>query len=246
MISGRGELHLAILIETMRREGYEMQVSKPEVIVKKEKDQMLEPYEELTIDVPQEYIGEVTSELGQRKCQMITMHHDDRGRVKTIYHAAQRNLMGARNALLTKTKGTIGYFTYFLGYRPMGSKMDRIRNGVLIADESGTSRSYGLGNAQARGTLFIGAGIEVYEGMIVGLNTRDFNIEINVCKEKKQTNVRSETADIAIQITPPAIMSLEQCLDFLEEDELLEVTPKNLRLRKKLLGKVERMRASRK
>ena len=245
IVSGRGELHLAILIETMRREGYEMQVSKPEVILKKEEDQILEPYEEVTLDVPEEYIGEITSELGQRKTEMVSMHHDGRGRVKMVYHGAQRNLMGVRNALLTKTKGTVGYFTYFSGYRPLGAKMERVRNGVLIADQAGTSRSYGLENAQERGVLFIASGVEVYEGMVVGLNTRDFDIEINVCKEKRQTNVRSETADIAIQLTPPVIMSLEQGLDFLEEDELLEVTPQNLRLRKKLLGKVERVRASR-
>ena len=245
IVSGRGELHLAVLIETMRREGYEMQVSRPEVILKKEGNQLLEPYEEVTMDLPEEYIGEITSELGQRKAQMISMRHDGRGRVKMVYHGSQRNLMGARNALLTKTKGTIGYFTYFLGYCPVGPQMGRVRNGVLVASESGISRSYGLENAQERGNLFVGPGEEVYEGMLVGLNSREMNIELNVCKEKRQTNVRSETADIAIQLVPPLILSLEQCLDFLEEDELLEVTPKKLRLRKRLLNKTDRVRASR-
>jgi len=244
LVSGRGELHLAILIENMRRGSYELQVSKPQVILSEVNGVKCEPYEEVTIDVDPTYVGAVTSEMGSRKGQLLDMVAQDQGNTRLVYKISQRNLLGARNGLLTQTKGTVLFNSIFLGYEPVGPIIDKLRNGVLLASESGKSLSYGLENAQDRGKMFIGPGINVYEGMIVGENTRNEDIEINVCKGKAMTNVRSNK-EVGIQLVPPVTLSLEQWLDFIEDDELLEVTPISLRGRKKYLTDVERRRAKR-
>lgn len=240
IVYGRGELHLAILIETMRREGYEMQISKPHVIYKTIDKVKCEPFEELTIDIMQEYVGIVSEEIGKRKGQMQNMvtHHNTT--VRLTYIISSRNLLGVRNALLTKTKGTIVMNTLFIGYKPVGPKMESIRNGALVAVKSGTTLTYGLVNAQNRGMLFVGPGVYVYEGMVVGMSTREIDIEVNVCKAKKLTNNRSVGEGVSEPLAPHVTLSLEQSLDFINDDELLEVTPKNLRLRKRYLSTVER------
>ena len=243
--SGRGELHLSILIETLRREGYEFQVGKPEVITKIINGVEMEPVENLIIDVPDEFQGVITKELGERRAAMVNMNSNGKGNTRFEYKIPSKALLGIRNILLTKTRGTAVINSTFDKYEPVTSQIYNIRNGVLIASENGTALAFGLNNAQGRGITFIDPGTKVYEGMIVGQNSRKEDIEINVAKEKKQTNVRSETADIAIALTPPVKMSLEQYLDFLAENELLEVTPQNLRLRKKYLTHVERIRHER-
>ena len=245
VVSGRGELHLSVLIETIRREGYEFQVEKPEVITKNIDGVEMEPVEDLIVDVPDEFQGVVTRELGQRKGQMTNMNANGKGDTRFEYKIPSKNLLGLRNALLTNTKGTAIINTLFDKYEPLTPMLPKIRNGVLIASESGTALTFGLQNAQGRGITFIDPGIPVYAGMIIGLNSRGDDIEINVAKGKHLTNMRSANADIAIALTPPLKMSLEQYLDFLEEDELLEVTPKSLRLRKKFLSKLDRVRAAR-
>jgi GTP-binding protein len=244
--SGRGELHLSILIETLRREGYEFQVGKPEVITKNINGVEMEPVEDLIIDTPDEFQGVITRELGERKGEMTNMFSNGRGNTRFEYKIPSKNLLGIRSALLTSTKGTATINTLFDKYQPITPPLPQIRNGVLIASESGTTTSYGLQNAQERGVTFIAPGTKIYEGMIIGQNSRKEDVEINVVKEKKQTNIRSSTSDIAIALTPPVGMSIEQCLDFLAEDELLEVTPQNLRLRKKYLTKLDRVRQERK
>lgn len=244
-VSGRGELHLAVLIETMRREGFELQISKPEVIYRQIDSVTCEPFEEITLDFHKDFMGTVTEELSLRKAQMLDMTTFKEDYVRAVYKISSQNLIGIRNRLLIKTKGTILLNTYFLGYFPKGEKMGYSRNGALVAVKSGVSLSYGLANAQERGTLFVGPGEDVYEGMVVGTSTREDDIEVNVCKAKKQSNVRSETADIAIQLTPPMKMDLEEALDFIAEDEFLEVTPKNIRIRKKILSEVQRRVANR-
>lgn len=246
IVSGRGELHLSILIETLRREGYELQVGKPEVITKVIDGKEMEPVEDLIIDVPDEFIGIITQELGTRKGKMVNMVSDSKGNTRFEYKIPSKSLLGIRSTLLTNTRGTAIINTMFDKYEPITPALPKIRNGVLIASETGIAVAFGLLNAQGRGATFIDPGTKVYEGMIVGLNSKSDDIEINVTKEKKQTNVRSETADIAIPLSPAVKMSLEQSLDFLEEDELLEVTPQNLRLRKKFLTRLERVRTARK
>jgi GTP-binding protein len=246
ILSGRGELHLSILVETLRREGYEFQVGKPEVIIKVVNGVKMEPIEDLMIDIPDEFLGAVTAEIGGRKGQMTNMFADGKGNTKIEYKIPSKNTLGVRTALLTSTKGTAVINVMFDKYEPLTPTIDQIRNGVLIASESGTALHYGLDNAQQRGITFIDAGTKVYEGMIIGENSRKEDIEINVTKEKKQTNMRASTSDVNMGALTPAVkMSLEQCLDFLEEDELLEVTPQNLRLRKKYLSKLDRVRQNR-
>ena len=245
VVHGRGELHLSVLIETMRREGYELEISKPQVIYKEVDGRMSEPYEEVTIDVPSEYLGAVTEELGKRKGTMEDMHTDHNNNVRLRYKISSQNLLGIRNILLTNTRGTAIMNTYLLGYEPKGMKMESLRNGALIASQPGTSMTYGLGNAQERGTMFIGPGVNVYEGMIVGVSSKEQDIEVSVSREKKLTNNRSSGEGVAVQLTPPTSMSLEQCLDFLNDDEYLEVTPLSLRLRKKYLNESERKNAKR-
>ena len=245
LVSGRGELHLAVLIETMRREGYEFEVSRPEAIVKVINGQRMEPVEHLTVDVRDEHVGAVTETLGKRRAEMIEINYDKRGGVRLEYVIPTRGLIGFRNTFLTLTAGTGLMGSIALGYRPWLGEFREQRNGALTASSPGTSLTYGLAAAQERGTTFIEAGEEVYEGMIVGVQKRPGDIRVNVCREKKQSNVRSSTSDISVRLTPASKLSLEQSLDFLADDELLEVTPKHLRLRKRYLSEVDQSRARR-
>lgn len=245
VIAGRGELHLAILLETMRREGFEMQVGKPEVIIKTIDGITCEPYEELTIEIDGFFVGVITEELGKRRAQLIDTHTNDRGVTKMVYKVSSRNLLGFRGDILTKTRGNGLFTAIFLGYFPLGVALSQLRNGVLVSIETGKSSAYALTMVQERGKALIGPGIAVYEGMIIGINNRGEDIDMNVCKTKKLTNIHSANADIAIQLDPPVILTLEQCLDFIEEDELLEITPISLRIRKKHLKHVDRVRANR-
>ncbi|MHB1417561.1 MAG: translational GTPase TypA [Chloroflexota bacterium] len=243
ILSGRGELHLSVFIETLRREGYELQVGKPQVITKEVGGVVMEPVEELTVDVASAYAGTVMSEVGRRKGVLMAQAENADGSVRLVFEITTRGILGLRNELLTLSRGTAVMNSLFLRYAPAGGAIPRLRNGVLIASEGGKAVTYGLNIAQGRGNTFIEPGTEVYEGMIVGLNSRENDIVINVTKQKKMTNVRSSTADIAVILSPPVAMSLEQCLDFLEDDELLEVTSKNLRLRKKIMNAAERAKA---
>jgi GTP-binding protein len=246
VLSGRGELHLSILIETLRREGYEFQVEKPQVITKEVNGQILEPVEIAIIDVPDEFLGIITQEFGARKGNMINMVSDGKGNTRFEFKIPSKNLFGIRNDLMTNTKGRAIINTVFDDFEPITPQIPKIRNGVLIASESGDALKYGLNNAQERGITFVEPGAKVYEGMIIGENAKQDDIEINVTKEKKQTNMRASTSDVHLgALTPAAILSLEECIDFLEDDELLEVTPLGLRLRKKYLNKLERVRQAR-
>jgi len=243
LVKGRGELHLAILIETMRREGYEFEVSKPEAITKVIDGKLVEPVELLTIDTGDEYIGVLTEMLSQRQARMIDMRNDGQGNVRLVFQIPTKGLLGFRSSFLTSTRGESIMNTIFLGYEPCRGEIVSTRNGVLVASEPGSAITYGLNNAQGCGLTFIEPGTQVYEGMIVGLNSRLQDIPVNVCKEKKKTNVRSSTSDIAVRLTPPLKMSLEQAIDFVNRDELVEVTPENIRLRKKLLTYSQRLRS---
>jgi len=243
LVKGRGELHLAILIETMRREGYEFEVSKPEAIIKVIDGILVEPVEVLTIDTRDDYIGVLTDMLSKRQARMIDMRNDGQDNVRLVFEIPTKGLLGFRGSFLTSTRGESIMNTVFLGYEPCRGKIVSTRNGVLVASEQGSAITYGLNNAQERGLTFIEPGTQVYEGMIVGLNSRVQDIPVNVCKEKKKTNVRSSTSDIAVKLTPPLKMSLEQAIDFINKDELVEVTPKNIRLRKKLLTYSQRLRS---
>ncbi len=245
IVHGRGELHLSILIETMRREGYELEVSKPEVIYKEIDGKLCEPFEEVNVDVDKKYLGEISEEFGKRKAEMLNMVTYNNA-TRLIYKISDQNLLGIRNSLLTKTRGTAILNTYFLGYFPKGQKMESQRNGALVAVKPGTAVTYGLVNAQERGTLYVAPGTAIYEGMVVGLASRPLDIEVNVCKEKKLTNNRSVGEGTSVPLTPASPLNLEQALDFIEEDELLEVTPKNIRVRKRYLSTVERRVKSRK
>jgi len=241
VVYGRGELHLAVLLENMRREGFEIEISQPQVIYKTINGIVCEPFEELTVDIDKQYVGVVSEEVGKRKGQLLDMlFNAQTNQTRLIYKISEHNLLGLRSILLTKTRGTVLMSTYFLGYYPKTQLKEKIRNGALVAVKSGISLSFGLANAQERGILFVGPAEEIYEGMVVGLASRDFDIEVNVCKAKKQTNVRSETADIAIQLTPPVRLTLEQALDFINDDELLEITPSHLRIRKRYLNTTTR------
>jgi GTP-binding protein len=244
-VSGRGELHLSILIEKMRREGYEVAVGKPEVIYKTSHGVRLEPVESLSIDIPEEFMGTILERLGPRKAEMANMTRDGKGRVLLEFRIPSRGLLGFENDFLTETRGTGQIHHYFLEYEPDKGPIEVKRNGVLVALESGVATSYALDTLQERGALFISPGAKVYEGMIVGENAKDLDIVVNPCKEKRLTNIRSSTAEEAIRLTPPRILTLEGALEFLAEDELLEVTPQSLRLRKKLLSETGRKRASR-
>ncbi|VVA44439.1 GTP-binding protein TypA/BipA homolog [Candidatus Roizmanbacteria bacterium] len=239
VVYGRGELHLAILIETMRREGYELQVSKPQVIYKKIDGVINEPYEEVTIDVDKEYMGLVTEEFGKRKGEMIDMVTTS-NTTRLKYKISDYNLLGVRSSLLTKTRGTAILSAYFLGYFPKGPKMESSRNGALIATKPGVTVTYGLVKSQSRGTLFVGIGVEVYEGMVVGLSSREMDIDVNVVKEKQLTNNRSAGEGVSVGLIPSSPMSLEQSLDFINDDEMLEVTPLNIRIRKTHLSPSQR------
>ncbi|NPV70104.1 MAG: translational GTPase TypA [Firmicutes bacterium] len=242
LVSGRGELHLSILMETMRREGYEMAVSKPKVIFREDKGQTLEPFEYLSVDVPEEYVGAVMEEAGPRKGEMVDMRGSGQGRVRLDFSIPTRGLMGFRPAFLTATRGT-GVMTYsFDGYRPHRGAIDTRRQGSMIAWETGVTTTYALHNAQERGTLFLGPGEEVYAGQVVGEHCRPRDLDINVCKKKHLTNVRSSVSDITLHLTPPRRLSLEESLEWIGDDELVEVTPKAIRLRKVTLDRHERYR----
>jgi GTP-binding protein len=245
LVSGRGELHLAVLIETMRREGYEFEVSRPEAIVKKINGQRMEPIERLTVDVREEHLGAVTEALGKRRGEMIEITYDSKGGVRLEYLIPTRGLIGFRNSFLTLTAGTGLMGSIGIGYRPWAGDFREQRNGALTASSPGSTLAFGLAGAQERGTTFIEAGEAVYEGMIVGIQKRPGDIRVNVCREKKQSNIRSSTSDISVRLTPASRLSLEQSLDFLSDDELLEVTPKHLRLRKRHLTEVDQSRARR-
>ncbi len=242
VVSGRGELHLAVLIETMRREGYEFQVSRPEVITKDEGGRVTEPLEHLILDTREQFIGPLSENLSKRLAKLTNMTHDGNGSVRLEYDIPTRGLIGFRNAFLTLTQGNGAMGSLLIGYQPWMGSIGSTRMGALVASETGVAVTYGLNNAQERGDTFIEPGTPVYEGMIVGLNKRPDDLVVNVCKEKKQTNVRSSTADIAVRLTPAVILSLEQSLDFINADELVEVTPQNIRLRKRYLTQHERSR----
>lgn len=241
-VAGRGELHLGVLIETMRREGYEFEVGRPQVVTKEVDGETVEPIEEVVIEVPAEHVGTVQMELGQRRATLKEQFASPKGVTKLIYEMPTRALLGMRNILLTNTKGTIVMNSLVTGFESQGAALQQLRPGVLISFNAGTSTPYSLQNAEARGTTFIGPAEKVYAGQIIGLNTRSEDMEINVCKPKQLTNMRSSSSDGVVQLTPPTVFSLEQCLDFIENDELLEVTPKNLRLRKKELDPNKRKR----
>ena len=243
-VSGRGELHLSVLIETMRREGYEMEVGRPEVVYKDVDGEKMEPVEDLTIEVDSEFVGAVSQELGVRKAELLSQELTSSGAVRLQYLITTAALIGLRNTLLTATKGTAIMNSLPKGYQPVTSRYRQNRNGALVAAEAGVSTAYALDAAQARGVLYIPPQVEVYQGMIVGLSKKD-ELDINVCREKQLTNMRTHASDGAIQLTPYTQLSLEQCLDFLMDDELLEVTPKNLRLRKRELNPVLRRRQNR-
>ncbi len=243
VLSGRGELHLSVFIENLRREGYELQVGKPQVITKEINGVVNEPIEELTVDVATEHVGAVTGEVGRRKGFLLRQDENSDASTRLVFELSTRGLLGLRNHLLTLSRGTAIMNSVFLRYQPVGSALPRMRNGALVASESGKAVAFGLNNAQQRGEIFVVPQTQVYAGMIVGLNSREGDLEINVTKEKKLTNMRSSGADDAIVLTPPNILSMEQSLDFLEDDELLEVTPESLRLRKKLLDPIARKRA---
>lgn len=241
-VCGRGELHLSVLIETMRREGFELLVSRPKVIIKEVDGVKCEPMEILVVNIPDDSIGTVIEKLGRRKGEMINMEPAEAGHTKIEFKIPARGIIGYRTEFLTDTKGEGTMNTMFDSYEPYkGEIMSRTR-GVLVAFEAGTSVTYGLYNAQERGELFIGAGVEVYEGMIVGLNARNEDISINVCKEKHLTNTRASGSDDALRLVPPIQMSLEKAIEFIADDELVEITPKNIRLRKKILDSKTRER----
>ena len=242
IISGRGELHLSVLIETLRREGFEFEVGRPQVVTIQEDGIEKEPVEELIIEVAPEFVGAVSQEMGTRRAEMRAQESLPTGATRLTYIITTRAMIGLRNLMLTATKGTIIMNSLPYGYQEMGAKIPSSRNGVLIAFEKGTSTPYALQSAESRGELFVGPGTEVYAGMIVGLNNRQEDLEINVVKEKHLTNMRSKSSDGAVQLTPYTDLSLEQCIDFIEDDELLEVTPQNLRLRKRYLDSNERKR----
>ncbi len=239
LVYGRGELHLAILIETMRREGFELQVSKPQVIYKKIDGKIHEPFEEVTIDVDKDYMGLVTEEFGKRKGEMVNVITTG-NTTRLIYKISDQNLLGARSSLMTKTRGTAILSSYFLGYLSRGIKMESTRNGALIAVKPGEAVTYGLVKSQNRGILFIGTGTQVYEGMVVGISSREMDIEVNVCKEKQLTNNRSAGEGVSVPLIPAVPLSLEQALDFINDDEMLEITPLNIRIRKTHLSLTKR------
>jgi len=241
-VAGRGELHLSVLIEELRREGYEFEVGRPQVVTTEENGKTLEPVEEVIIEVPDEYVGVVQQELGMRRALMKEQFTNSNGMAKLIYQMPTRTLLGLRNNLITATRGTLIMNSLIIGNEPLGAPLQKLRNGVLVAWETGTTMAYSLQTAEARGTIFVGPGEKVYAGQIIGLNRRNDDMEINICKAKHLTNMRSSGSDGTVQLTPPTVFSLEECLDFLENDELLEVTPKSLRLRKRELDPKKRKR----
>lgn len=245
-VSGRGELHLSILIETMRREGYELQVSRPTVILREVKGVQCEPFEYLVIDVDDAYVGPVMEKLGSRKAELQNMRSDGKGRTRLEFLIPARGLLGYRGQFMTDTRGTGIMHHNFDSYRPYKGEISTFQNGVLVAMETGTAAAYALDTIQERGMLFVGPGDRVYEGMIVGERPKETDLVVNVCKTKRLTNIRSSTSEEAIRLSPPKVMTLEEALEFIADDELVEVTPKALRLRKRILADIDRRRARRK
>ena len=245
IVSGRGELHLSVLIEKLRREGFAMEVGKPEVILKHENGGWFEPFSELTILTSEDYVGTITAELGKRKAQMLDIQADPKTGMKMVYKISERNALGLRSVLMTETKGQVSMSSLALGYEPQLPETQRLRNGVMIASESGKALSYGLDLAQKRGITFVEPTEEVYEGQIVGLRPVTGDLEINVCKGKQLTNMRAAGSDDAIILAPAVKYSLEESLDFIEKDELIDITPRCIRLRKKYLTKTDRVRYQR-
>ncbi|GAB6117361.1 translational GTPase TypA [Thermoanaerobacter brockii subsp. lactiethylicus] len=243
-VSGRGELHLSILIETMRREGYELQVSKPTVIFKEVNGVKMEPIELLIIDIPEEYMGVVMEKLGPRKAELMDMHTLKPGTIRLKFKIPTRGLIGYRSEFLTDTKGNGIMTSVFYDYEPYKGDIPSRTRGALVAFETGVATTYGLYNAQERGTLFIEPGTKVYEGMVVGVNSRSGDIDVNVCKKKHVTNLRSATADEALRLSPVKKMSLEEALEFIDNDELVEVTPQSIRIRKKILDSQQRYKSA--
>lgn len=242
-VAGRGELHLSILLEIMRREGYEMEVGKPEVVTKIIDGVEQEPVEELNIVVDSEYVGAISQELGKRQAQLLSMEPMNEKEVMFNYSLPTRSMLGLRSYLMTQTKGTLLFSSQFSGFEPLGQPLPKMRKGALIAAVTGKAVEYGLRTLKGRGLSFVQPGTQVYEGMIVGQNSRDDDIAVNVCKEKNLTNHRSKSHQGITQLAPDVDMSLEQAIDFLERDELLEITPQSLRLRKKYLTELQRRRA---
>ena len=241
-VSGRGELHLSILIETMRRQDFEFQVSRPQVITKIIDDVKCEPIEVLMIEVPDEYVGAVMEKLGSRKAELVNMHTNGGGTTHIEFRIPARGLMGYRPEFLTDTNGNGIMNHVFDGYEPWKGDIITRHQGSLIAWETGDTVAYGLNAAQERGRLFVGAGVPVYEGMVIGASPKAEDLTVNVCKKKHMTNTRASGSDDALKLTPPSIMSLEQCLEFIDDDELVEVTPKSIRMRKKILSREQRMK----
>ncbi|WP_263410381.1 translational GTPase TypA [Terriglobus tenax] len=239
-VLGRGELQLAVLIEMMRREGYELMVGRPQIVTKRIDGALMEPVEYVTIDVPEEFSGTVIQKLGPRKGEMVKMH--GQGRVRLEFKVPSRGLIGLRSEMLTETRGTIVMNSIFDGYTPYQGEIPQRPSGALISDRSGTTTTYALNGLQDRGVLFLGDGVEVYEGMIVGENSRDNDLDVNAVREKKLTNMRASSADDALRLVPYKQLTLEQCIEFIADDELVEVTPKSLRLRKKVLQANKRPR----
>jgi len=234
-VLGRGELQLAILIEMMRREGFELMVGRPEIVTRVVDGKTMEPVEYLTIDVPENFVGTVIERLGPRKGEMAKMHNHGSGRVRMEFKVPSRGLIGLRSEMLTETRGTIVMNSIFDGYMPYQGEIPQRPTGALIADRAGTTTAYALDGLQDRGILFLPAGVEVYEGMIIGEHSRDNDLDVNVVREKKLTNMRASSADDAVRLTPPRLLNLENSIEFIADDEMVEVTPKSLRLRKKVL-----------
>ncbi|MEC8945728.1 MAG: translational GTPase TypA [Chloroflexota bacterium] len=245
VVAGRGELHLAVLIETMRREGFEMEVSKPQAIAKHIDGIEHEPYEMLYLETREDFIGILTENLSSRLAKMVNMDADGKGNVRMDFQIPTRGLIGFNSFFVKSTKGQGVMTNIFKDYRPISGSINKVRSGVLVSSEKGVCVPYGIRNAQGRGSTFVQPGQTVYEGMIVGANSRQDDINLNICKEKKLTNVRAAGSDDAIKLTPPVQMTLEECLDFIEDDELVEITPSTIRLRKKALLGSERHRLSR-
>ncbi|OLE57403.1 MAG: GTP-binding protein TypA [Chloroflexi bacterium 13_1_20CM_2_59_7] len=243
-VMGRGELQLSILIEMMRREGYELMVGKPDIVTKRVDGKPMEPVERLTVDVPEEFIGVVMEQLGARKGEVVNMHNHGYGRVRIEFRVPSRGLIGLRSQLLTDTRGTIVMNSLFDGYTEWQGEIPRRPTGALVADRPGVSTAYALWNLQERGELFVGPGVDVYEGMIIGENAKDADLDVNVVRQKKLTNMRASTADEAIRLVPFRQLNLEQAIEFIADDEFVEVTPKWLRLRKKVLQASKRKKSA--
>jgi GTP-binding protein len=239
-VLGRGELQLAILIETMRRQGYEMMVGKPEIVVRTENGKKLEPLELLVVDCPETFIGIIMESLGTRRGEMVKMINHNSGRVRMEFRIPSRGLIGLRSQLMTDTRGTALIHSILEGWTEYAGDMAMRMTGALVADRPGVSTAYAIWNVQERGVMVIGPGIEIYEGMIVGENSRETDMDVNITKEKKQTNMRSSSADEAIRLIPPRELTLEKAIEFISDDEFVEVTPKSIRLRKKVLDAKKR------